>query len=140
MIEKETLPGDSERKPPNVAIPTLPSKKTFSSRLLSIQGKSVPAYLNQNPSCGLCISVHHLWVVVTKCSSGAHGEAFLEGECHSSCGGSPTVGNVCTELGSPHSSLCFSCKKGHGISLRELCIVASQFLAVFISSGFIFPH
>lgn len=28
MIEKETLPGDSEKQPPTVAIPTLPSDET----------------------------------------------------------------------------------------------------------------
>lgn len=53
----------------------------------------------------------------------------------------PTKGlSMPAEIKHRHSSLCFSCKKGHGISLWELCIVASQFFAVFILSGFIFPH
>lgn len=53
----------------------------------------------------------------------------------------PTKGvSVPAEIKHRYSSLCFSCKKGHGISFWELCIVASQFLAGFILSGFIYSR
>lgn len=71
----------------------------------------MPTHQSKNASFNLCILVHHLWMVVMKCLTGACGGVFLEDECYSSCGGLPPVGNyewlcMCTELGSPPQSSC----------------------------------
>lgn len=148
LPESEAVP---EKREPDMGIPSCLLEKPLP--LLTVQGKSSPTYPSVNAPRNLCISVHHLGMVVIKCLTEACGGVFLEGECYCSCRSAPTVGNyrflcMCTELGSPMQRCCpcllrlmirmnFSvsmAKNGHHIFFCKLYITANVF------GGFIFLY